>query len=230
MPPLVSRKNVVRGVSVVGYACVLCTISKADETPAYVQHVQSTISAAVAGVSRPRVLEVGIGDAINLASYPRGTRLVGLDARLPSKQDQKLTSDRARDEYGVELFWVQGDVCKMPFDDGLFDSVVATKVLCSVSDPQQCVGEISRVLRKGGRFGYVEHVAADVGTLLEKSQLLLDPAQQALAGGCHLHRETDAMLRQSVSAGLFDEVETAERYVALLMWPIAQQAAGVLRR
>ena len=128
MPPLVSRKNVVRGVSVLGYACVLCAISKADETPAYVQHVQSTISAAVAGVARPRVLEVGIGDAVNIKNYPRGTRLVGLDATLPSKEEQKEIVNRARDEHGVELFWVQGDVAKMPFDAGLFDAVVATKV------------------------------------------------------------------------------------------------------
>ena len=80
---------------------------------------------------------------------------------------------------------------------------------------------------------------ADEGTVLERTQLLLDPLQQLVAGNCHLHRDTDRMIARSVgdpardpavadSAALFSRAEAAERYVVWPMWPIAQQAAGVV--
>ena len=87
------------------------------------------------------------------------------------------------------------------------------------------------MLRPGGRFGFVEHVSADPGTFLERTQLVLDPAQQLVAGNCHLHRDTDKLIASAVGSGLFSRAEAPiERYVVPRMWPIAQQASGVLVR
>ena len=56
-----------------------------------------------------------------------------------------------------------------------------------------------------------------------------------LAHGCHLHRETDLLVQRGVrgegggAAPLFArELLPTERYRAWRMWPIAQQAAGVV--
>lgn len=63
--------------------------------------------------------------------------------------------------------------------------------------------EVRRVLRPGGVYLFVEHVAAKDGTLLRFLQRVLDPLQQTLADGCHLSRETG----DSISKAGFSSVE-----------------------
>ena len=235
--PALSRSQLIRGAGVGAYGALLVGILNAENSPDYQNAVRRTIARAVPRGGL-RVLEVGIGTAPNLGAYPRGTALVGLDARLQDDDSRAFDEFRAA-RRGVRLTWVEGDAARMPFDDGAFDAVVAVKALCSVADPGAVVREVSRVLAPGGRFGFVEHVAADEGTVLERTQLLLDPLQQLVAGNCHLHRDTDRMIARSVgdaahdpavadSAALFSRAEAAERYVVWPMWPIAQRAAGVV--
>jgi SAM-dependent methyltransferase len=51
----------------------------------------------------------------------------------------------------------------LPFDDGTFDVVVSTLVLCGVDDQPRTVREIQRVLRPGGRLLFLEHLRSDDG-------------------------------------------------------------------
>ena len=44
------------------------------------------------------------------------------------------------------------DATEQPFDDGTFDAVTATQVLCYVSDPGKALREMYRLLRPGGRL------------------------------------------------------------------------------
>ena len=240
-PPFtITRKGLYRLAVVTGYASLLLAVSKAEEDPVYQARVARTISSAVPSPNL-RVLEIGIGGAANLDAYPQGTELVGLDASLPAEAQRAGIVARARGR-GLTLRFVEGDATALPFDAGAFDAVVMTKVLCSVSDPAAALREVSRVLAPGGRFGFVEHVAADRGSGLEQQQLLLDPLQQALAGGCHLHRETDTLVSAATSTlaaggggggggALFArELVPPERYLVWRMWPIVQQVAGVVVR
>ena len=249
-PPFtITRKGLYRLAVGTGYASLLLAISKAEEDPTYQARVASTISSAVPSPNQ-RVLEIGIGRAANLEAYPQGTELVGLDASLPAVAQRAGIEARARG-LGVTLRWVEGDATALPFAAGAFDAVVMTKVLCSVSDPAAALREVSRVLAPGGKFGFVEHVAADHGTALYAQQQLLDPLQQTLAGGCHLHRETDTLVRRAVreladgstlsggggggggseDGALFArELVPTERYLVWRMWPIVQQVAGVVVR
>jgi hypothetical protein len=50
--------------------------------------------------------------------------------------------------------------------------------------------EVQRVLKPGGMFLFVEHVAAPDSSTLRFWQNLLDPVQQLVADGCHLSRNT----------------------------------------
>lgn len=201
------------------------------------------------------------GTGPNLETYPKGTRLMALDAALQDADSRAYDEYRAR-RAGLRVGFTQGDAAQMPFADASFDAVVMIKTLCSVDDPEGVLREVcgaattrlkgplppkpcgpletsppkktpqvSRVLKPGGRFGFVEHVAAASGSALEASQLLLDPVQQAVAGRCHLHRSTDALVAQSVQAGLFERVEApVERYIVPRMCAISQQASGVVVR
>eukprot|EP00971_Amphidinium_carterae_P171773 3405653-Amphidinium_carterae.1 len=122
---------------------------------------------------------------------------VGLDVDLPQPEFRRgVEVGRQNPLWGVwEGRAVAGYAEKLPFEPNTFDAVVTTTVFCSVGDPEQALREVSRVLKPGGKLGYVEHVAADEGSLLEQQQLLLDPLQVVLADNCHLHRDTDGLIR-----------------------------------
>jgi ubiquinone/menaquinone biosynthesis C-methylase UbiE len=50
---------------------------------------------------------------------------------------------------------------ELPFEEGSFDTVVSTLVLCGVRDQSQALREVRRVLRPGGRLIFIEHVRSD---------------------------------------------------------------------
>jgi ubiquinone/menaquinone biosynthesis C-methylase UbiE len=46
-----------------------------------------------------------------------------------------------------------------------------------VQDPEQCIREVARVLKSGGRWLFLEHVAAHQSDVLLTTQTVLDPLQ-----------------------------------------------------
>ena len=58
----------------------------------------------------------------------------------------------------------------MQIEDGSIDVVLSTLVLCSVADSQVVDRDIHRVLKPGGRFVFLEHVAAPRGSGLRRLQ------------------------------------------------------------
>ncbi len=100
----------------------------------------------------------------------------------------------------------------IPCPEAAFDHVVCTLVLCSVQDPRQALREILRVLKPGGTFVYLEHVAAGaLGTRLLQHSL------RPLCGlmGCHPVRATGRLIAQAGFAQV--EQEAVEvRGMALL--------------
>ncbi|RYR09129.1 hypothetical protein Ahy_B05g077234 isoform A [Arachis hypogaea] len=70
--------------------------------------------------------------------------------------------------------------------------------------------EVKRVLRPGGKYVFVEHVAAKDGTTLKIFQRLIDPLQQILADGCHLSRDTG----NSIYKAGFSSVEFKTAFVS----------------
>lgn len=82
----------------------------------------------------------------------------------------------------------------LPFDDGSFDTVVSTLVLCTVDDPAAGLREIRRVLAPGGQLLFLEHVRAEEGSRLARWQDRLEAPWRAFAYGCRCNRDTVDLL------------------------------------
>lgn len=83
---------------------------------------------------------------------------------------------------------------RLPFADASFDSALLTWTLCSIPDPLAALAEIRRVLRPGGELFFIEHgLAPDPG--VARWQQRLTPLWRPIAGGCHLDRRMDELVR-----------------------------------
>jgi SAM-dependent methyltransferase len=142
---------------------------------------------------RGTVLEIGPGTGPNLKYYDPSVTWIGIEPN-PAMHPY-LHAEAARLGRAVTLRAAQGD--RLPADEASVDAVVSTLVLCSVADPVGMVREIRRVLKPGGQFLFVEHVAAPRSTQLRQWQRWLRPLWRRLGDGCHPDRETWVTLEQA---------------------------------
>lgn len=108
--------------------------------------------------ARGDVLEIGGGTGANIAGY--GTDLRSVTITEPDKSMLRRLRRRAGTA-PRPVTVLQAPAEDLPFDDGMFDTVVSTLVLCGVSDQRRALNQIRRVLRPDGRLLFIEHVRAD---------------------------------------------------------------------
>ncbi len=89
----------------------------------------------------------------------------------------------------------------IPLPDAAADAVVGTLVLCSVSSTKRVLGEILRVLKPGGTYAFIEHVAAPADTGMRAVQRSIRPLWKLVTDGCNPDRET---WRDLEAAGFVD--------------------------
>ncbi|GMN41882.1 hypothetical protein TIFTF001_011104 [Ficus carica] len=170
------------------YASVLDTSTKAYE--AEISGYKSELFANLKGKAR-KVLEIGIGTGPNLRYYAGndGFQVFGVDPNRKMEKYAKAAAVAAGlPPANFEFIQAVGEA--LPLADASVDAIVGTLVLCSVKDVNMTLKEVKRVLKPGGLYLFVEHVAAKEGTTLRFVQGILDPLQQTLSDGCHLTRET----------------------------------------
>lgn len=149
-----------------------------------------------------RTLEIGAGTGLNLRHYPEAVTELVLaepDAHMAARLRDKVGASGRRANV------VQASAERLPFEDGSFDSAVATLVLCTVPDPVAALRELARVLRPGGRFLFAEHVRSD-DPGLARWQDRAAPITNWAFCGCHPNRATLAAIEASPLA-----VERVER-------------------
>jgi ubiquinone/menaquinone biosynthesis C-methylase UbiE len=166
------------------------------------------------------IVEIGPGAGPNLKFYRKDCRWIGVEPNPHLAQYLRSAAERA----GLSIELRAGVAEHLPVADGGADAVVSTLVLCSVSDPTRVLGEILRVLKPGGRFVFIEHVAAGSGTRLRTAQHLLRPLWKRLADGCDLERETGDVIER---AGFSDVRYSQYR---LPLGPVGHQITGVARK
>lgn len=140
------------------------------------------------------VLEIGAGTGANFKYYSRN-KVSGVTTIEPNPYMIEQAKEKAK-ECGLPITFHQGVAENMPFQDGEFDTVVATLVLCSVNDPHKVFQEIRRVCKKGGKIILFEHVRTESASLAAL-QDILTPAWKKLCDGCHLNRDTGRYMKES---------------------------------
>ena len=144
------------------------------------------------------VVEVGMGPGPSLPLFQEaGVRSVR--AVEPNVEMHPLATARAA-RCGLQRLQISTGVAEeLPLPDDSCDVLVATMLMCSVSSPQRALREFARVLRPGGRYIFIEHVAAPAGSALRGLQGALDVPQQLMCNGCHLTRSPLAALEAEPS-------------------------------
>lgn len=157
-----------------------------------------------------RVLELGAGNGLNLSHYPRSTLEV---VALEPEPYLRARTIQAAARAPVAVTVVDGVAEAIPFPDRSFDAAVASLVLCSVADPMVALRELARVLKPGAELRYYEHVVSLREGSARLQRLLDATVWPRLAGGCHMARDTGALLREAGFA-----VRSEERLAVKTSW------------
>jgi SAM-dependent methyltransferase len=172
------------------------------------------------GELRGTVLELGPGNGANLHLFPPAVRWIGIEPN--PYMHPYLQREAGRLGRSIELLAASGE--HIPLADASVDAVVSILVLCSVAEQEQVLAEVLRVLRPGGLFVFIEHVAAPRGTRLRRLQRLMRPLWRFCGDNCHPDRDTAA----AIAAAGFAELNCADVSAPL---PIASpQIIGTARK
>lgn len=141
------------------------------------------------------VLEVGAGTGANLLFYTDK-----VDKLIISEPDEfmrrKLMTkldDSPIDNYEIKPFGMED----IDLPDNSVDCVVSTLVCCSVQSPQKSLQQVFRILKPGGKFLFMEHVAAEDNPKRLKWQNRINPIWKRISGNCHLNRETEKYILET---------------------------------
>ena len=141
--------------------------------------------------ARGRILEFGVGTGSSFKDYPPREQIVGVDI----SQEMLRRAEQKRNNYDGKIELRKEDVQNLSFKDEAFDTVFSSWVFCSVADPVKGLGEVRRVLKKGGQLLMLEHVRSKnkmLGYLMDK----LNPLVSRLGVG-NINRNTVQYLRQA---------------------------------
>ena len=108
------------------------------------------------------MLDIGCGGGATLKRLLKrsnGSRVYGIDISEESVAKARKVNDAL---LGKRVFVKQGSAEKLPYDDGLFDLVTAVETVYFWPNLPDCLQEVYRVLKPGGRFDImVEVLEAD---------------------------------------------------------------------
>lgn len=99
-----------------------------------------------------RILDLGCGTGYNLEHLqPVTSDIVGLDLNFGMLRKARQSAAK----YGWKGRFLQGTATELPFPDASFDAVVSAYMMVYLDHEQsvQCLREVRRVLRPGGRLG-----------------------------------------------------------------------------
>lgn len=103
------------------------------------------------------ILDCGCGTGnFSIKLTEKGAQVTGVDL---STEMMAVAEEKAR-QRGLNINFIQGDICSLPFPDNNFDAVFTMAVFEAIPDPNQAFREMMRVL-KPGRFLLIGTIRKD---------------------------------------------------------------------
>ncbi len=101
-----------------------------------------------------RLLDIGIGTGMSLATYPKYCKIVGIDISegMMGRAHQRIKEDNLE-----HASLVLSDAMFMPFKDHSFDHILISHVITVVSDPTRLFEQIKRVAKPNARIVIINH-------------------------------------------------------------------------
>ena len=187
----------------------------------YIERKLRTHKERVFGVLPREVVEIGPGVGANLRYLPAGSILTAIE---PNRYMHEQLRTAAR-EHGVYLDLHATLAERTGLPDDSVDCVISSFVLCTVADPGSVLAEIRRILRPGGTFHFVEHVAAPRDTPTRLAQRILRRPWAWAFEGCSCERDLERVVREAGFEGF-----AIQRYrIRSPFLPFNTQIAGVAR-
>jgi SAM-dependent methyltransferase len=167
------------------------------------------------------VVELGSGVGPNLRYLRPGATLVAIEPNPHMHRRLRAAAERA--EVQLQLLDRAADRTGLP--DRCADSVISSLMLCSVANPADVLAEVRRILRPGGTYRFVEHVAAPTGTATRAVQRALRRPWAWAFEGCSCERDLEGLIRAAGFASV--EIEAYRLHTPVL--PFNTQIAGTAR-
>jgi ubiquinone/menaquinone biosynthesis C-methylase UbiE len=141
----------------------------------------------------PVIVELGAGAGANFRYLPSGARVIAVEPN-PYMHPRLVRSAR---RWGIDLEIRGLSAEGLDLPDDCVDAVLCSLVLCTVEDPDLALREVRRILRPGGRFICIEHVAAPSTSAVGRLQRWVFRPWRWFFEGCHTHRDTASALRRA---------------------------------
>ncbi len=139
------------------------------------------------------ILEIGAGTGANAAYYPTDIHWIGVEPNPFMHSYLEKTADKLGLNIDIQTISAE----QLEAQDNTIDTVVSTLVLCSVPNLDKTLQEVLRVLKPGGRFLFIEHVAAPKDTFLRQVQNTVKPVWNIIGDGCNPNRETGLAIKNA---------------------------------
>ena len=113
------------------------------------------IKTPLLGELRGTVLEIGPGTGVNLSFYDPSVTWIGIE---PNRAMHPSLREKA-EALGLSIELRDAPLAEDNSASDSVDAVVSTLVLCSLPDMADTLMQIQRVLKPGGTYAFIEHVA-----------------------------------------------------------------------
>ena len=168
------------------------------------------------------ILEIGAAYGANFRYLRPGTKLIVFE---PNESYNQILHKRARRfNIDIEIHNSGAENIELPSDS--IEMVLGSLVLCTVELPEQVLKEIHRVLRKQGKFVFLEHVKAGNHSWLCRLQKLIKKPWKWFFDGCVVNRDTG----ESIKKASFESVDLEQFNSRTVFLPIIPHIAGVAKK